>query len=335
MYLSSSVNWGLIENMDELCGTTVVNFPIKSKISKLNESLDWYFSIGEQSANNWNLDDTNNTTPPIDTQNIASGTNRYKLTAFTEEILDILKLEVDDGSGVAISLTPETLDSFGDSVGDSSGQISGVSGGSFDDLYVNAPSGIPSKYIKYGDYIYLDKKPNYNATSGLKVYFNRPASKFSFVSCQPEADDELITATGHGLVANDTVIFEVNSTGTLSAGLTADTEYYVISSGLTTSVFRVSATLAGSTVNITTDGSNVHFLKTNKEPGIPSSHHPMLYRKAAALFMEFNNTNGVYNARLQTILPELAKDERMISEFYARRNKDMRNRLTPIYQDNR
>lgn len=290
--------------------------------------------IGEKNANNWNVDDTNQTSPPIDTQNIVSGTNRYKFSSFTEEILDVLLIEVDDGTGNFVSLYPETLDSFGNVVGNTSGQIDGSNNGSFDELYINAPSGIPTAYIKYGDFIYLNRKPNYNATSGLKAYFNRPATLFSFVSCQPEADDELITATGHGLTTNDTVLFEINSTGTLSAGLTADTEYYVIASGLTSSVFRVSATLGGSTVNITTDGSNVHFLKTNKEPGIPSNHHPMLYRKAAALFMENANTNGVFNARLSTLEPMLVKDEQTIASFYAGRDKDLKKRLSPVYQNN-
>ena len=335
MLLSSTVNNGLLENIDAQCGTTSVNQPIKTKTANLNEALHWYFGIAEQNASNWNADDDNQTSPPIDTQNIVSGTNRYKLSAFTEEILSILKLEVDDGTGNFISLYPETLDSFGNVVGNASGQISGFSSGSFDELYINAPSGIPSAYIKYGGFIYLNKKPNYNATSGLKAYFNRPATLFSFVSCQPEADDELITAASHGLTTNDTVIFEVNSTGTISAGLTADTEYYVIASGLTTSVFRVSATLGGSTVNITTDGTNVHFLKTNKEPGIPSNHHPILHRKASAIFMENNNTGGVYNSRLQTLLPEIVKDEKTIGAYYARRDKDLRKRLTPKWQDNK
>lgn len=337
MNLSSSVNWGLLENIDDSCGTTVINFPIKSKVAKINKALDWYFNLTKQNTNNWNSDDLNNTTPPIDTQNIASGTNRYKLSAFTEEIIEILKLEVDDGTGIAKSLVPETLDSFGNVVGNASGQISGVNSGSFDDLYVNAPSGIPTAYIKYGDFIYLNKKPNYNAISGLKAYFNRPASKFAFVSCQGEADDEKFTTTvDNGLVLNDTVIFEINTTGTLPTGLSADTEYYVISAGLSHTApftFEVSATLGGSAVNITTDGSNLAFLKTNKEPGIPSNHHPMLYRKASATFMEFNNTGGVYNSRLQTILPQLQKDEREIQTFYAGRDKDIRHRLVPKYSN--
>ncbi len=334
MFLSSSVNWGLIENIDDLCGTSVINFPIKSKLAKLNEALHWYMSIGEKNANNWNLDDSNQTSPPIDTQNIVSGTGRYKLSSFTEEILDLLKLEVDDGTGNVVALTPETLDSFGNIIGNTSGQISGTNLGSFDELYVNAPSGIPTAYVKFGDFIYLNRIPNYNATSGLKAYFNRPSTLFSFVSCQGEADDEKFTASAHGLVANDTVIFEINSTGTLPSGLSADTEYYVISTGLTSSTFEVSATLAGSAVNITTDGSNLHFLKTNKEPGIPSSHHPILYRKASALFMESQNTNGVYNARLSTLEPMLLKDEQTIGAFYAKRDRDLKKGLRGRIQNN-
>lgn len=333
MNLSSSVNWGLIENIDDICGTSINTFPIKGKVAKLNEALDWYFNLAEKNASKWPIDDTNNTSPAIDTQNIVSGTNRYKLSSFTEEIVELLRLEALDSDGNGLALISETLDSFGNVLGKTSGQLYETIG-TFEEAYIQAPSGIPTHYVKYGDFIYLRPNPDYSETSGLKAYFNRPASKFSFVSCTPEADDDLITATGHGLVANDTVIFEVNSSGTMSGGLTADTEYYVISSGLTSNVFKVSTTLGGSAVNISSDGSNVHFLKTNKEPGIPSNHHPFLYRKASALFMSSNNTNGVYNARLSTLLPALAQDEVNIGAFYANRDRDMRKRLFTRIQNN-
>ena len=130
-------------------------------------------------------------------------------------------------------------------------------------------------------------------------------------------------------------IFETD--GTIPTGLTADTQYYVISSGLTSSVFKVSATLGGTEIDITNaqTSSNHAFLKTNKSPGINTMHHPMLYRKAGATFMQFNNANGEYNARLSGVLPQLQSDERIIGAFYARRDKDVRHRLTPKYENNR
>ncbi len=333
MKLYDAQNLGIIQNIDRFCGTSVTTHPIKNKVADSNDALDWYMDLAEKASTNWNNDDSNNTTPPIDSQNIVSGTNRYKLSAFTEEIEEILKIEVDDGTGVCKALLAETLNSFGGEIGPTSGQISEVSNGSFDDTYINAPSGVPTAYIKYGDFIYLNRKPNYNATSGLKVYFNRPATKFLFYPVVANTDNTL-TAAAHGLVANDTVLFETD--GTIPTGLTADTLYYVISSGLTSGVFKVSATLGGSEVDITNaqSSSNHFFLKLNKEPGIISSHHQTIYKKASEIYMSANNANGAYNSRLSTIMADLNKDEIKISAYFARRDRDVRKRLRAAVQNN-
>lgn len=63
------------------------------------------------------------------------------------------------------------------------------------------------------------------------------------------ASNDTITTTGlyrHNLLAGDEVYF----TSVGASGLTAFTRYYVISSGLTTTAFKVSATLGGSAVNL-------------------------------------------------------------------------------------
>lgn len=78
-----------------------------------------------------------------------------------------------------------------------------------------------------------------------------------------EADDDLFTAKAHGLTTNDPVVFNAEGLGvTLPTGVTAETVYYVIASGLTTDVFKVSATLGGATINVTADG-NGRFLKVS------------------------------------------------------------------------
>jgi len=334
MQYSNLVNHGLVQTLDRLCGSTVNTYSHKSKCADLNDALDWYFSIGFKSGLNWEFDDINQTSPPIDTQTLSSIThdglasNVYKFSAFTEKIINLIMLEVLTSSGMGLHLIPETVDNFGNVWGVTSGQLYGVVG-SFYDRYVNAPTGTPTHYVKYGDFIYLNAKPTSTVSNGLRAYFNRPASKFTFVSCQPETDDDLITATAHGLTTNDTVIFEVDSSGTMSTGITADQQYYVIASGLTTNVFRVSTTLGGSTINITTDGTNVHFLKTNKEPGINSMHHPALVRKAA-----LTNLNFIKSPNFQLTMAQSVQDERMIAEYFAGRDKDVVKRLTPIYQNN-
>jgi hypothetical protein len=64
------------------------------------------------------------------------------------------------------------------------------------------------------------------------------------------ASTDLVSVTGHGLVADNIVIFTVLTGG---AGLTVQVPYYVIATGLTANAFSVSAKQGGTAVNITTN----------------------------------------------------------------------------------
>lgn len=70
------------------------------------------------------------------------------------------------------------------------------------------------------------------------------------------ASPAVVTLSGHGLIAGDPVQF--TTTGTLPTGLSAGVTYYVISAGLTSSAFEVSATLGGSAINTSGAGSGTH-----------------------------------------------------------------------------
>lgn len=59
--------------------------------------------------------------------------------------------------------------------------------------------------------------------------------------------DLLRTTAAHGFAANDPVVFS----GSVPAGITAGVTYYVLSSGLASQTFQVSATVGGAAVNIT------------------------------------------------------------------------------------
>lgn len=74
------------------------------------------------------------------------------------------------------------------------------------------------------------------------------------VQCVSVTANTITTAVAHGLVANNRVRFFVTNNGTTSGvlptGLTADTDYFVLSTGLTTTAFEVSATSGGTVQTI-------------------------------------------------------------------------------------
>ena len=75
------------------------------------------------------------------------------------------------------------------------------------------------------------------------------------------ASPAVFTLNSHGLLQGDSIYF--TTTGALPTGLSANTLYYVISAGLTTNTFRVSASAPtgvsdGSAVNTTGSQSGVH-----------------------------------------------------------------------------
>ena len=72
-----------------------------------------------------------------------------------------------------------------------------------------------------------------------------------------DAATDLIDCPAHGFAAGDRVIFTGEFGGTLPTGLSANTIYFVIASGLVTDGFKVSTTAGGSAVDITAIGSGM------------------------------------------------------------------------------
>lgn len=72
------------------------------------------------------------------------------------------------------------------------------------------------------------------------------------------ASPAVITLASHGLIAGDSVQF--TTTGALPTGISASTNYYVISAGLTTNTFEISATVGGSAINTSGSQSGTHTL---------------------------------------------------------------------------
>lgn len=86
-----------------------------------------------------------------------------------------------------------------------------------------------------------------------------PFSKAGWANVGPDvtlanpsaAADDIIDTTGaHGFAVNDVVRFTALTGG---AGLVVDTDYYVVSTSLASTTFRVAATRGGSALGFTTD----------------------------------------------------------------------------------
>jgi formate dehydrogenase assembly factor FdhD len=73
------------------------------------------------------------------------------------------------------------------------------------------------------------------------------------------ASPGVFTKTGHGYSAGDIVV--LTTTDALPTGLSANTNYYVISAGLTTDAFQVSATSGGSAINTSGSQSGTHSIR--------------------------------------------------------------------------
>lgn len=81
-----------------------------------------------------------------------------------------------------------------------------------------------------------------------------PSGTFTVTQASPA----VFTKTTHGLVAGDKL--SLTTTGALYTGLAVNTDYYVITAGLTADEFQVSASRAGAAVNTSGSQSGVHTL---------------------------------------------------------------------------
>lgn len=140
---------------------------LKEFTADCNLALDDFFTIAIPASGKWQLDDSNQTDYPIITANLISGQRDYSFTTdgSSNIILDIYRVMVADSSGVFTEILPVDQQSDKDVSSFYDGQNT---------------SGIPNRYDKTANGIFLDPIPNYNYTGGLKVYINREANYFIY-----------------------------------------------------------------------------------------------------------------------------------------------------------
>jgi len=156
---------GIIDKIYSDLGITVDDFPLADITREINLAKTNLLTIALK-ANGWIFDDSNHTDYPIIKTNIVSGQRDYSFT--TDEngyfILDIYRVMVcgEDGIYYDLELTDQKLK------GGAMGMVNG-----------QELTGKPSKYNKLGNGIFLDAIPDYNYTSGIKIFINRESTQFS------------------------------------------------------------------------------------------------------------------------------------------------------------
>ncbi len=157
---------GIVELIDSNVYTNSTTYPITEKTRDINLALDRVFALIFDCGGKWQFDDSNFTDYPIITTNIVSGQRDYTFTVDGSGnlILDIYRVMVADSTGYFRDITPKDMQSDTDVLTFNNGQ--------------NA-TGVPTRYDKTANGIFLDLIPNYNRTGGLKVMINREGSYFT------------------------------------------------------------------------------------------------------------------------------------------------------------
>lgn len=159
MVLSESTNkTGLYELFQDLCKVNSSDYSLYKFVRDANNAYANFNLLALISSQKWEHDDTNQTDYPIITVNIVSGQQDYPITfdasSVPNQILDIMRVEMQDSNGNWVLLTTY----------DQTEEKSALSA---------TRSGIPTRYDKLANGIWLDAVPNFSRSNALKIYMGR------------------------------------------------------------------------------------------------------------------------------------------------------------------
>jgi len=166
---------GLIQNIEDECGFNDGDISgnatkLKKFTADINNAMDEIFALIFKTGGTWQFDDSNHTKYPIITTAINAGQRDYAFT--TDEqgnlVLDIYKVMIKNEEGVFVEIYP---------VDQQSANNANYNVDSFSDGLDT--EGVPVRYDKTSNGIFLDPVPSYTEAVGLKVFINREASYFT------------------------------------------------------------------------------------------------------------------------------------------------------------
>lgn len=172
----TSTHKGIIQKLERLVygqdavgrisGNTTL---LKQWTAEVNIALDRAFHLIFEADGRWQFDDSNHTDYPIITTNLVANQRDYSFSADSNSnlILSIQKIAILQSATATLYAEIEPADAQTD---DYSPYVQ-------NDTSV---TGIPDRYDKLANGIFLEPIPSYNATAGLKVYISREGSYFAY-----------------------------------------------------------------------------------------------------------------------------------------------------------
>lgn len=172
-FSNTSTKKGIIQEIESECGLEdgfiTGNTTLFQKVTtSINLALDDYLSVAIPTSGRWQFDDSNQTDYPIVTTNLVVGQRDYPFTIDTDSnlILDIYR------AFVLVSATSTVYEEIFPVDSQSDLNVIGFTDG-------QNLRGVPIRYDKTANAIFLDPVPSYSATNGLKIYINREGSYFT------------------------------------------------------------------------------------------------------------------------------------------------------------
>jgi hypothetical protein len=149
----------------EISGDTT---SLKRFTSRVNSGFDRILPLVLPRTDGIKWDDTNHSDLPVGTTNIVSGQSDYTVEADDNslDILRIIKVKILTSSTATQYTDLEVID------GSDSDVFNAISPNSLE-------TGIPTKVFIRGNTFHLFAKPNYAATAGIKLFFEREQSYFT------------------------------------------------------------------------------------------------------------------------------------------------------------
>lgn len=142
---------------------------LKEFTADANIAVDIYLELALTASGRWQIDDSNQTDYPIVKTNIVAGQRDYSFTTDSggNLILDIYRVAILPSATATLFEEIKPVDQQSDI--DVQNMVAEVT-----------TRGVPWRYDKTGNGIFLDPIPSYSATSGLKIYINREGSYFAY-----------------------------------------------------------------------------------------------------------------------------------------------------------
>lgn len=161
-FSDTSGNTGIVQDIDFHVGSDSNSYSLKDKARNVNAWLDRAVSLILQADGKWEWQDLNESSLPVGTQNLTSGTQEYSINT---TYLKIRAVAVKDPSGIF-----HYLDRI-DEKSPNPGSVALTDSSN--------TSGTPTAYALVGKYIVLNRKPNYTQSNGIQIYAQTDETYFA------------------------------------------------------------------------------------------------------------------------------------------------------------